>query len=133
MEFVGQIKKMLPARSGVSERSGNEWKAQPFIFEYFENPSDRYADSVVLETFDTNVMEQLEEHAKVKIGFGHRTREYEGKVFNDLRIYKFERLDGQQQAAQPANTAQPANSPQLQNNAPQGNDNQEGGNDDLPF
>ena len=133
MEFVGQIKKMLPARSGVSERSGNVWKAQPFIFEYYEHESDRYPDSVVLETFDDNIMAQLEEFAKVKIGFGHRTREYEGKVFNDLRIYKFERLGGAQQAAQPANTAQTANSPQPQNNAPQGNENQGGGSDDLPF
>ena len=133
MEFTGQIKKIMPARSGVSERTGNEWKAQPFIFEYFENPSDRYADSVVLETFDTNVMAQLEEHATVRIGFGHKTREYDGKVFNDLRMYKFERYDGKKQAAQPANTAQPANSPQPQNNAPQGDENGEGGNDDLPF
>ena len=78
MEFIGQIKKILPTKEGVSQRTGNQWKTQPFVFEYYENQTDRYADSVVLETFDTNVMSQLKEFAKVRIGFGHHTREHEG-------------------------------------------------------
>ena len=93
MEFTGRIMKVLPLRSGVSERTGNEWKTQPFIFEYFENPSDRYSDKVVLETFDTNIIAQLEENATVRIGFGHKVHERQGRYFNDINIYKFERLD----------------------------------------
>ena len=46
-------------RSGTSAKTGNEWKALPFVFEYKENDTDRYEDSVVLETFDTNVIEHL--------------------------------------------------------------------------
>ena len=59
MEFQGRIAKLLPIRQGVSQRTGNEWKSLPFIFEYFEHDSDRYADSVMLETFDTNTMKQI--------------------------------------------------------------------------
>jgi hypothetical protein len=81
MEFQGRIAKVLPVRSGVSQRTGNEWKALPFIFEYFENPTDRFADSVVLETFDTKVIENLKEGMEVRCGFGHKTREYEGKTY----------------------------------------------------
>ena len=92
MEFTGRIMKVLPPRSGVS-KAGKEWKTQQFIFEYFENPSDRYSDKVVIETFDTNIMEQLEENATVRIGFGHRYEEYNGKYYNRLTMYKFERLD----------------------------------------
>ena len=92
MEFTGRIMKVLPARSGVS-KAGKEWKTQQFIFEYFENPSDRYSDKVVIETFDTNVMAQLEENATVRIGFGHRFEEYNGNYYNRLTMYKFERLD----------------------------------------
>ena len=44
MEFQGRIAKVLPIRQGVSQRTGNEWKSLPFIFEYFEHDSDRYAD-----------------------------------------------------------------------------------------
>ena len=131
MEFTGRVKKILPARSGVSQRTGNEWKALPFIFEYFENPTDRFADTVLLETFDTNVIDNLKEGMEVKCGFGHHTREYEGKTYNELRLYKIESVRGAQQAPQGANApaeaqqtvAQPIAVQTAQNNA----------NDDLPF
>lgn len=120
---------MLPLRSGTSQRG--EWQALPFIFEFFEHETDRYADSVVLETFDTKVIENLKEGMEVVCGFGHRTREYEGKTYNELRLYKIESVrkaavaqqQTQQAAAQPAPAPQPAPQPQTQ----------EGGDDDLPF
>ncbi|MBQ8938204.1 MAG: DUF3127 domain-containing protein [Bacteroidaceae bacterium] len=134
MEFQGRIAKLLPLRQGVSQRTGNEWKALPFVFEYYENPSDRYADSVVLETFDENVINNLKEGMEVRCGFGHHTREYEGKVYNDIRLYKIESVKKAQQtgggglaAALPQHTeeqAAPAMSPQQQG----GQDE-----DDLPF
>ena len=61
MEFTGRIKQMLPMRQGTSQRTGNEWYAQPFVFEYFEHETDRYADSVVLETYDSNIIPHLKE------------------------------------------------------------------------
>jgi len=134
MEFIGQIKKILPAREGVSQRTGNQWKTQPFVFEYFENPTDRYADSVVLETFDTNVMSQLKEFAKVRIGFGHHTREHEGRVYNEVSMYKFE-LVGDGAAAQPQSTVNQGQGASPQPTANQQQEQQQGGgeSDDLPF
>ena len=134
MEFIGQIKKILPAREGVSQKTGNQWKTQPFVFEYFENPTDRYADSVVLETFDTNVMSQLKEFAKVRIGFGHHTREHEGRVYNEVSMYKFE-LVGDGAAAQPQPTVNQGQgaAPQPTENQQQGQQQGGGESDDLPF
>ena len=134
MEFIGQIKKILPAREGVSQRTGNQWKTQPFVFEYFENPTDRYADSVVLETFDTNVMSQLKEFAKVRIGFGHHTREHEGRVYNEISMYKFE-LVGDGAAAQPQPTVNQGQGASPQPTANQQQEQQQGGgeSDGLPF
>lgn len=142
MEFVGQIKKILTPREGVSERTGNEWKIQPFIFEYFENPSDRYADSVLLETFNTDIIAKLKEYMKVRIGFGHKTREITKRdgsktIINELTLYKFELVDGQraEQPAQAAQTAavnnQPANQPNEENKAADGEKKDK--DDDLPF
>ena len=106
MEFQGRIAKILPARTGVSQRTGNEWKSLPFIFEYFEHENDRYADSVMLETFDTKVIENLQEGMEVRCGFGHKTREYtkDGKtmIINDIRLYKIESIRKAQQPAQQA-------------------------------
>ena len=141
MEFVGQIKKILTPREGVSERTGNEWKIQPFIFEYFENPSDRYADSVMLETFNSEIIAQLKEYIKVRIGFGHKTREITKRdgsktIINELTLYKFELVDKPaNQPAQAAQTAavdnQPANQPVEAQKAADGE--QKDKDDDLPF
>lgn len=137
MEFQGIVKKILPLRSGVSQRTGNEWKALPFIFEYFEYPTDRTADTVLLETFDTNVIDNLKEGMEIRCGFGHRTREYEGKTYNELRLYKIESVRAAQQAPQAANAPQPNNYPpgfERPATSPENGQNKEGGdNDDLPF
>ena len=137
MEFTGRVKKILPLRGGVSPRTGNEWKSLPFIYEYHENPTDRYADTVLLETFDTNVIENLKEGMEIRCGFGHRTREYEGKVYNELRLYKIESVRGANQAPQATKPAEPNNYPpgfERPVTSPENGANQEGGNnDDLPF
>ena len=151
MEFQGRIARLLPIRQGVSQRTGNEWKSLPFIFEYFENPSDRYADSVMLETFDTNVIDNLKEGMEVRCGFGHRTREYtkddKTMIINDIRLYKIVGIGkAQNQPAQQANSQavgqQPATQQQAAHTAPfppqvdsNGNtiNNQGGETDDLPF
>jgi hypothetical protein len=138
MEFQGRIAKLLPVRQGVSQRTGNEWKSLPFIFEYFENPSDRYADSVMLETFDENVINNLKEGMEVRCGFGHKTREYtkDGKTMtiNDIRLYKIECVRNVQQPA-PAPQAQQAAAPFPPQVDANGNPitNQGGKDDDLPF
>ena len=135
MEFQGRIAKLLPIRQGVSQRTGNEWKSLPFIFEYFENPSDRYADSVMLETFDENVINNLKEGMEVRCGFGHKTREYtkddKTMTINDIRLYKIECVRNVQQPA-PAPQAQQAAAPFPPNVDANGNPIKEK-DDDLPF
>ena len=111
MEFEGRIRKILPLRSGKSKSTGNEWKALPFIFEYFENETDRYADSVLLETFDTNVIDNLQEGMEVRCGFSHRTREYEGRTYNELRLYKIQSIRKPQEPATPQAPAAYDNTP----------------------
>jgi hypothetical protein len=132
MEFQGRVKKILPLRSGVSQRTGNEWKSLPFIFEYFENPTDHYAETVLLETFDTKVIDNLKEGMEVRCGFGHRTREYEGKVYNELRMYKIESVRGAQKAPQGANAPTAGQSPTPPFPEPQ-NPSNRADDDDLPF
>lgn len=141
MEFSGRIMRVLPKQSGVSQKTGNQWERLPFVFEYFERADDRWPDRVVLDTYDTNYIPHIKEGLEVRIGFGHSVREYEGKVFNELRMYKIESIrKGQQQtAANAAGTvAQPQQvapfAPQQQQAAapfPPQQAPQE--NDDLPF
>ena len=131
MKFQGRVKKILPLRSGISQRTGNEWKSLPFIFEYFEHDTDRYPDQVLLETFDTNVIEHLKEGMEVRCGFAHHTREYEGRVFNEVRLYKIESVKGANKAPQAAKPAEPNNNPPGFERPVTGDGN--GDDDDLPF
>lgn len=116
MEFEGRISKVLPVRSGTSQRG--DWKVLPFIFEYFETPDQRWSDKVLLETMDTNIMAQIGAYLKkgadgkavvengecvllaelnCRIGFSHNVRTYDRQdgsraTINNVSVYKFEVL-----------------------------------------
>lgn len=126
MEFEGRIIRVLPTRGGTSQR-GNEWKALPFVFAYYENPDQRWEDKVLLETFDTNQMAQIAQYCEIgadkkvvvengsvklktldikcKCGFSHNVKDIERKdgsgtaTINEMRCYKLE-IVGQQPAPQ---------------------------------
>lgn len=138
MEFEGQIIKVCNPRTGTSQRTGNEWKTQGFVFEYKEHDTDPWHDKVYLETFDEKIMEQLVVGAVAKIGFRHKTREYEGRVFNDVQMNSFTLIGKPMEATatpqQPVGgvSAVPANNtPQPQQNATSAPANEQA--DDLPF
>jgi len=114
MEFEGRISRVLPVRSGTSQRG--EWKVLPFVFEYFEKDDQRWPDRVLLETMDTNIMAQIGAYLKkgadgkavvengecvllyelkCRVGFSHGVREYDKQdgtkvTINNIRCYKFE-------------------------------------------
>lgn len=157
MEFEGRISRVLPVRTGTSQRG--EWKALPFVFEYFETPDQRWSDKVLLETMDTNIMAQIGAYLKkgadgkaviengecvllaelnCKVGFSHSVRDYERQdgtkaTINRVQCYKFE-IAGKQ-AQQPAgNTAGTTAAPVLTPPPPFPPQPAEGEQvDDLPF
>ena len=149
MQFQGRIYKLFPVQSGTSQRG--EWSRQDFIFEYFETPNDRYADRVLLSIMNDRIKEyDLHEGDEVIIGFGHNTREYQGRYFNDVRLYHFEKVKqvGKTEtptaaaaaataAAQPQQTVAPSQAPQpaaQQGNLfPPENKTPADNGDDLPF
>lgn len=127
MEFEGRIQRVLPVRSGTSERG--EWKALPFVFEYFESADQRWSDRVLLNTMDPHIMGQIgqfvvrdpqtkkgiEENGQMKlkgeikcrVGFSHSTREYQGRLYNQVQCYKFELIDAAENTQPATQPAQP--------------------------
>ena len=134
MEFQGRIRKVLPVRTGTSQRTGNDWRCLPFVFEYFENETDRWPDSVVLETFDEKVIANLQEGMEVCCGFSHRAKEYDGKTFNEIRLYKIEsvRKANTQQQDPGARMQQMLHNDQMRVEAQAMNQTKDP-DDDLPF
>lgn len=145
MEFEGRISRVLPVRTGTSQKG--EWKVLPFVFEYFETEDQRWPDRVLLETMDTTIMAQigvylkkgadgkvvvengecvLQYELKCLVGFSHGVREYDKQdgakaTINNIRCYKFEIAgqQGQQPAAHQAPPqAQPTAAPQIPQTAP---------------
>ena len=158
MEFEGRISRVLPIRSGTSQKG--EWKVLPFVFEYFETADQRWPDRVLLETMDSNIMAQIGAYLKkgadnkavvengecvllyelkCRVGFSHGVRDYDRQdgtkgTSNNIRCYKFE-IAGQQKAAHQAPPqAQPA-APTIPPSFPPPYPEPTGGqaDDDLPF
>ena len=114
MEFKGRIYKVMPARTGISQRTGKEWTAQQFIFEYYEHELNIYPERVMLEVFDVKQALTVVEGAEVLVGFGHSVREWTNKdgvvqYYNQLRVYKLELIRMPGEKAEP--TIQPPLSP----------------------
>ena len=134
MEFKGRINRVLPIQSGTTEKG--PWQRQEFVFEYYENQNDRWSDKVLLSVMNDRIKEyDLHEGDEVLIGFGHNIREWQGRIFNEVRIYKFEKVKGvavQQQTGleqgnQPSGQAQQQTAQQAIVEQPKQ------GEDDLPF
>ena len=140
MQFQGRIYKIFPVQSGTSSRG--EWMKQDFIFEYFEAPTDRYADRVLLSVMNDRIRDyDLHEGDEVIVGFGHNTREYQGRYFNDVRMYHFEKVkqvkqDAASAAAQPQpteNTQQPQQATLFDQPQAKPKPNSDGYYDEPPF
>jgi len=92
MEFKGRIYKIMPEQSGVN-RENKEWRRLDFVFEYFEKDTDRYSDKVLLSVMNERIEQyDLHEQDEVVIGFGHNVREYQGRYYNELRVYRLEKV-----------------------------------------
>lgn len=65
MIIEGRVTQILEPRTG-KRNDGTEWKILPFIVEYFEHETDMTPQSVMLETFDTNVIDNIKVDMTVK-------------------------------------------------------------------
>lgn len=134
MIFQGRIAQIMPIQSGTGE-NGKEWRKQEFVFEYFENPTDRWSDKVILSIHGDNIEKYaLQEGEEVIIGFGHNiSKEWKGRVFNELRMYKFERVSGAKSSPQSRESVSAGSNATEQTKTQPAQNNGQNGDDDLPF
>lgn len=78
MIIQGRVAEILEPRTG-KRQDGTEWKAQPFIVEYFEHETDLSPQSVLLETFDTKVIEGIQKEMIVKCTISHKVDHWRSK------------------------------------------------------
>ena len=132
MEFEGRITDVLPARTGTRQ-DGTTWTDLTFVFAYYENGEQRFEDSAMVSTFDTNIMARIAPyivrgqdgkavvendvvkmsvpHIPCKCGFSLKVKNVKKKdgtgylKIQENRCYRLEIMGAQQQ--QPAPQPQP--------------------------
>ena len=136
MEVQGKIRVILPAESGVSQRTGNTWMSQDFVLDYFWWPNQSQPSQMVLRVFGEDRIKNFDLHVndEVKLTFHVEAHEYDGRWFNGIQCTQCQKIGSSAQT----NTNQPANADNAQqadnNTSPSPSAPQEGGEaDDLPF
>ena len=143
IKLTGRIAEVMPVVSGVSDRTGNAWKSQEYLFEYFSWSGARYPNRMVARVFGEDDIAKFNlkqgEEVTLTIRFDANKSKDGSRWFNEIRINNVERPQSAQQPAQPQNAApQATNAPAAaqqsvsQPIAPQTATNQ-AGDEDLPF
>ena len=107
LELEGTLAQKLPVQSGNSARG--PWAKQEFILEY---PDGNFTAKACFTAWGQDKVQDLGKYQvgdKVKVSFNLKSREYNGRWYNDLQIWKIAPAGAQPAApAQPAPQARPA-------------------------
>ena len=150
MELEGKISVVMPAASGVSQSTGNQWMSQEYVMAYYWFPNQTNPSYIVMRVFGEDRIKQwnLQPNDEVKVRFHVEAHEYNGRWFNEIRLDAVTFIGASAtKNLQPAAVAQPqtqqdggtdaapAPSAPTTGDAPQGQGQStgEGGADDLPF
>ena len=136
IKLTGRIAEVFPAQSGTSQRTGNQWMSQDYLFEFFTWSGAQNPNRLKVRIFgEDNIkrynLQQYEDNVTLTLRLD-ASKTKEGQWFNEVRITNVERVD-QQQPAQAQNVQKTTTTPQPQQNAATGSENQGGESDDLPF
>lgn len=89
MEITGKIIAVLPAQSGVSQRTGNAWKSQDYVIETHETYPKKCCFRIFGEDKINQMNIQLGE--EMTVSFDIDCHEYQGRWFNDIRAWAVNR------------------------------------------
>ena len=102
LELEGRIARKFAKQNGQSARG--PWMKQDFILEFQDGS---YTAEVCFTSFGNDKVAELDKYAvgdEVKVSFNIRAREFNGRWYNDVRVW---RISPAGQTAQPAHPAQP--------------------------
>ena len=88
MELIGKAIAALPVKSGVSQRTGEQWQSREYVFE----TQEQYPKRVCFEVFGTDKLKEfnIRNNDLIKVHFDITAREYNGKWYNSIRAWKVE-------------------------------------------
>lgn len=124
MEESGRIIAALEPRSGVAKSTGNPWKVQEFVIETQTN--SQYPRRMVFEVFGEDKLNEfnIQVGENLTVSFDIDAREYNGRWYNSVRVWRVVRGAAQAAPAQAVPPTAPVADPLM------GGDSSA---DDLPF
>lgn len=125
MEVNGRISKVLPIRSGTSERGA--WQSQDFFLEYFWWQNQRDATKVLLSLTGSDRIREADLHEgdEVTVRYYIEAHEYNGRFYNNVRCLGVDNHSKKAQVEEPpAAPIEAQGTPGIQG---------EGEPDDLPY
>ena len=98
MEIVGKAIAALPVKSGVSQRTGEQWQSREYVIE----TQDKYPKKICFEVFGTDKLKEfnIRNNDLIKVHFDINAREYNGKWYNSIRAWKVEHVNPQSQTTE---------------------------------
>ena len=135
LELEGTLRQKLGVQSGTSARG--QWAKQEFILEF---PDGNFTAQACFTAWGQDKVAELDKYQvgdKIKVSFNLKAREYNGRWYNDLQIWRIAPAGAAQQSAAPAQPAyRPESAPAPAYEAPAPTlDDMPADNpaDDLPF
>ena len=133
MEIIGKAIAALPVKSGVSQRTGEQWQSREYVIE----TQEQYQKRICFEVFGTDKLKEfnIRNNDLIKVYFDITAREYNGKWYNSIRAWKVEHVNqdgsaaGATAAPAAATAPQAPQAPATQAAAPAAQESEE----DLPF
>jgi len=128
LELEGTIRQKMGVQSGTSARG--PWAKQEFVVDF---PDGNYTSQACFTAWGQDKVQELDKYQvgdRVKVSFNLKSREFNGRWYNDLQIWRISPAGAAQPAAPaptPAAPAPVAPAPTLDDMP--GEDAQ----DDLPF
>jgi hypothetical protein len=127
LEIDGRIVSILPMQSGTS-KAGNEWKKQDFVLE----TETQYPKKVCMTMWGEKIDQfNLSEGDKVRAAFDIESREYNGRWYTDVKVWRITKQDGSGNNSGSAGGSTTAPHPANQSNP--GIDLSSVDDDELPF
>ena len=104
MELSGKIFKVLPLVKGESQRG--QWQKQELVLEI---DNGKFPKKVMVSVWGDLVSgNSFEEGKDISVEFDVESREYNGRWYTDVKVWRINKIDGGAAAAKPSNYNKPA-------------------------
>ena len=138
LELEGTLRQKMGVQSGTSARGA--WAKQEFILEF---PDGNFTSQACFTAWGQDKVAELDKYQvgdRIKVSFNLKSREYNGRWYNDLQIWRLSPAGAAQQPAaaapaQPVYRPESAPAPAYEAPAPTLDDmpGDDSSADDLPF